>query len=209
MLWHPSRDRFLLAGVVLVWAHAARAQPTTIEIEGVSDRVTTSVTPGPADTYEVHGGTVNALATRRPSSGRLVSWTDRKGAFLVWTMRARVTHAGTTARFQVEAATPNAQDLRVALGSETHWENPRAGRAVPLLSPTIVNAAVRSGESFVFEVALPVRNADKPGPRRPQLRYSVEINSALPPGSRLQRAMPTSGWPVPGRPEQPLPQLRP
>ena len=188
--------------IIFLFATAAQAQEVRVLVEGVADvQSTTRASPQANGEIAVDSGTVDAVAGRIPNSGRTVRWESHKGAFLVWTFRATVTHTGATARFELRAAETQGRELRYAVGKDTKWTRPEAGLPLSVATSAIVASGLMSGEAVVFQIAMPVLNSDRPGTFSPNIQYAAYINGASsapdPSIANLRRMLPTQRGALP------------
>jgi hypothetical protein len=171
-----------------------------LSIEGVSGPEGQTIVEGLAGRAELDAGRVDLGGHQRPRSGRQTRWRHGLGGYIVWTFRATVVHSGSSARVEIEAANPDAKGLRFALGTDTRWDSDGAGRPLPAVGAAILHPALASGQSILFEVALPIRANSTAGRRSAEVRYSAVLNRDV-----FSRALrPVSGRQVPmgpvGRP---------
>lgn len=190
-----------VAAGVITAAPLPIASDVQLTIEGVDVHDGRTVVEGIAGRAELDAGQVNIGATRRPRSGRQTMLRTGKGGFVVWTFRATVVHSGVSAQLRVEAGSPDARSIRYALGTDTRWDAPNAGRQLPGAGWVVLHPALASGQSVVFELALPVRPDDAAGRRSAEVRYFAELNGR--PAQMLSRPM------QPGGERPPLPRTLP
>lgn len=169
----------LATAIVAAAATTAHAESTQITIEAVADARGETVATTTDDGLRVDAGTVDAVGLRQPHSGRFVRWRNQRGAYLVFTLRATIVHDSSTVRFELAGGGAETLGFRFAQGDGTDWSQPDSGRALALVGTSIVNPSVQSGQSVLFQVAMPVHNSDKPRQFISHLHYAVTSNGPV------------------------------
>jgi len=184
---HLRVECMLAAATVAVAATTVLAQSAQVTIEAVSDAKGATAAVATDDGLRVEAGAVDSLGARMPRSGRLVRWRSKRGAYLVFTLRATIVHDSSTVRFELAGDGLETQGLHVALGDATDWSQPNAGRPLALVGATTVHPAVLSGDHVLFQLAMPITNRDKPHPFTARLHYLVTPNGPVPTASPAVR----------------------
>lgn len=164
-----------LATLLLAVSPVARAGAVQVALEGVLTG-RTSLYPSEGG-FRVDAGAVDALGLRSPSSGVLIPWGNGRGAFLVWTLRATVVHPGPTASFGLQAVGLDGRELRCAVGMQTDWTRPGAGRLLLPVGEVLLRDSLLSGDSLVFQVAMPMRRNEQIGSFEPKVQYMAWLNA--------------------------------
>lgn len=131
------------------------------------------------DDVKIDVGPVDALGQHRPRSGRIVRWQDGKGANLVWTLKVTVRHPFSSVRLELVSDVTSEWDFRFMLGTRGRWGHKRAGQLVPRAGFALLSAAVPSGRSIVFQIAVPIADTTPPGDVLTSLRVRATPDAVL------------------------------